>query len=215
MNHGTNYIPARLSSIHVSKSNKSKGVKMKNKSILVLICGFCTVFFVLTSTTLAQNASYIVGPGDVIEISVWKDESLSRNIIVPPDGVISFPLIGDIDVSQMTVTKLRETIRKKISDYVPDATVTVLLVQINSLQAYVIGKVNKPGQFSIDLNTTVVQVLSMAGGLNAYADEDKVSILRQNGNQTTRILFDYNEVIKGKKLEQNILIQRGDVIVVP
>lgn len=186
---------------------------MKRNYLIIALIHLTAMLF-LASTGLADDASYLVGPGDVLEISVWKDESLSRNVIVPPDGVISFPLIGDIRVSQMTVTTLRDTISKKLSEYVPDATVTVLLVQINSLRAYVIGKVNKPGQFSIDLNTTVMQILSMAGGLNPYADDGRINILRQNGLQTTRILFDYKNVSKGQDLEQNILIQRGDVVIV-
>ena len=168
-----------------------------------------------TKTVLAEDTSYMVGPGDVLEISVWKDESLSRNIIVPPDRMISFPLAGDIDGNNMTITMLRETIRKRLSEYVPDATVTVILKEINSLRVYVIGKVNNPGQFAIGLDTTVMQVLSMAGGLNPYADEGKIYILRQNGGKTTRIFFNYKEVIKGKDLEQNLLVQRGDVIIVP
>lgn len=188
---------------------------MKKNSIVVSIFCLVTIVFSVASQSLADDTSYLIGPGDVVEISVWKDESLSRDVTVPPDGVISFPLIGDIDVNRMTVTKLRETVRKKLSEYVPDATVAVLLIQTNSLRAFVIGKVNRPGQFPIYLNTTLMQVLAMAGGLNPYADEGKINILRQTGNQTTRIEFDYKEVIKGKNLEQNILIQRGDVVVVP
>ena len=96
--HRSDYFPTRLSSALIKKRNIPKGIKMTKKSILVSMFGFFTVFFALTSTLLADNTSYIVGPGDVLEISVWKDDSLSRNIIVPPDGVISFPLIGDIDI---------------------------------------------------------------------------------------------------------------------
>ena len=188
---------------------------MRKYAIAVLAC---TVMALLTGgvgVASAKPASYMIGPGDVLEISVWKDDSLSRNVIVPPDGVVSFPLIGDIDVSNMTVTVLRETVRKRLSEYVPDATVTVLLTQINSLKAYVIGKVNRPGQFPIGLDTTVMQVLSIAGGLNPYADEGKIHVLRQTGKETVRLPFDYADVIKGKKLEQNIQLKSGDVVVVP
>ncbi len=180
-------------------------------SVIMGIMTFC----VLSSVAVAEGTSYLIGPGDVLEISVWKDESLSRNVIVPPDGVISFPLIGDIDVNNMTITTLRNTVRKKLGEFVKDVTVTVLLTQINSLRAYVIGKVNRPGQFPINQDTTVMQILTMAGGLNPYADEGKINILRQNGNETTRIPFDYKDIVKGKNLEQNILIKKGDVVVVP
>lgn len=185
------------------------------KKIATFIFGLMMACCLFSSVLADDSTSYLIGPGDVLEISVWRDESLSRNLIVPPDGVISFPLIGDINVNNMTVTKLRELVRKKLSEYVQDATVTVMLSQINSLKAYVIGKVNRPGQFPIYLNTTVMQILTMAGGLNPYADEGKISILRQNGDITTQIPFDYRDVIKGKDLEQNIIIQRGDVVVVP
>lgn len=163
----------------------------------------------------AESEFYRIGPGDVLEISVWKDEELSRQVIVPPDGVIAFPLAGDIDVTNLSVKKLRETVKKRLSEYVPDAVVTAMLVQINSMKAYVIGKVNKPGQFPINMQTSVMQVLSMAGGLNAFADEDDILILRQQEGKTVKILFNYKEVAKGEELEQNIVLESGDVLVVP
>ncbi|MBW2062001.1 MAG: polysaccharide biosynthesis/export family protein [Deltaproteobacteria bacterium] len=168
------------------------------------------------SALAGENSDrYRISSGDVLEISVWRDESLSRQIIVPPDGFISFPLIGDIDISGMTVTQLREVVTKKITEYVPDATVTVLLAQINSLKAYVIGKVNNPGQFTIDMNTNVMQILTMAGGLNQFADSNRILILRKQKDKTIKIPFNYKEVEKGGNLDQNIVLQRGDVIVVP
>jgi polysaccharide biosynthesis/export protein len=167
------------------------------------------------STVTAAEDRYHIGPGDVLEISVWKDEGLSREVVVPPDGVISFPLAGDIDVTHMTVTELRETVKKKLSEYVPDATVTVMLLQINSLRAYVIGKVNKPGEFPIFMDTHVMKILSMAGGLNPFASKGNIIILRQDKGKTVKIPFDYGDVEDGEKLEQNIVLKRGDVVVVP
>lgn len=158
---------------------------------------------------------YYIGPGDVLEISIWKDESLTREVVVPPDEVLSFPLLGDIRVGNMTVADLRKRVTEKIIEYVPDATVTVILLQINSLRAYVIGKVNKPGEFQIAMDTNVMQILSMAEGLNPYASESKIHILRQAEGKSIKIPFNYKEVIKGKNLEQNIILQRGDVVVVP
>jgi polysaccharide export outer membrane protein len=158
---------------------------------------------------------YLIGPNDSLRISVWKDESLTADILVPPDQIISFPLIGDVPVKGLTVSQLKDVITQKISEYVPGASVTVMLVQPNSLVAYAIGKVNSPGRFPIGLNTSVMQLLAMAGGLNPYAASDKILILRQEGEKTVKIPFDYNQVKKGKDLEQNIIIHRGDVIVVP
>jgi polysaccharide export outer membrane protein len=173
------------------------------------------LFALLPVIALAEESIYRIGPGDVLEISVWKDESLSRQVVVPPDGVISFPLIGDIELSNLTVKSLRKTVTSKLSEYVPDATVTVMLLQINSLHAYVIGKVNQPGQFPISMDTNVMQILSMAGGLNPFASPNKIIVLRQKNGKNSRIPFDYDRVKKGENLEQNIIVKRGDVIVVP
>ncbi len=163
----------------------------------------------------AEEGRYLIGPGDVLEISVWKDESLSREVIVPPDGIVSFPLAGDIDVTRMTVTDLRDAVKKKLSEYIPDATVTVMLLSINSLRAYVIGKVNKPGEFPIFMDTHVMKILSMAGGLNPFASKGNILILRQENGKTVNIPFDYGDVEDGDNLEQNIVLKRGDVVVVP
>ena len=185
---------------------------MNKKVFLITIL---SVIPLLNSATYARDRAYQIGPEDVLEISVWKDEALSRQVIVPPDGIISFPLAGDIDSSNMTVTDLRQAVTKRLSEYVPDATVTVMLLNINSLKAYVIGKANNPGQFSINMETSVMQILSMAGGLNPFAAEDKVHILRREKDTTVKIPVNYEQLLKGKNLEQNILVKRGDVVVVP
>ncbi len=178
--------------------------------LLLIIC-----ILNLAGWAAAAGKPYTIGPGDVLEISVWKDESLSRQLIVPPDGVISFPLINDIAVSNLTVPALRQEISKRLNDFIPDATVTVMLVQINSLQGYVIGKVNRPGQFPINQDTTVMQILAMAGGLNPFAATGKIFIIRQENGKSVKIPFNYAAVEKGKNLEQNITLKRGDVVVVP
>ncbi len=185
---------------------------MKGKIIFIMFMLFSLSY---VAPVCADTPVFIIGPGDLLEISVWKDESLSRELIVPPDGVISFPLIGDIDVKHMTVSDLRNQITRKLSDYIPDPTVTVILKQINSLKAYVIGKVRNPGEYPINLETNVMQLLSKAGGLNPYAAESKIHILRQVKGNLVRIPFNYSEMLKGRNLDQNILLKRGDVIVVP
>jgi polysaccharide export outer membrane protein len=181
-----------------------------NKIFMALI-----LTLLLTTSAHANNLQYILGPGDELEISVWKDESLSRTLIVPPDGVISFPLIGGINVTNLTVKQLKDAVTKKLYEYIPDATVTVMLINANSLKAYAIGKVNKPGIFPIDLETTVMQLLAMAGGLNPFADQKDILILRNKGGKTQKISFNYSKVEKGQALEQNIKLERGDVVIVP
>ena len=181
----------------------------------VLIFCIGLALFVFCTTGFATENAYHIGPGDVIEISVWKDPELSRNLVVPPDGTISFPLIGSINVTQLTVPELRKIVAQKLSDFIPDATVTVILIEINSLKAYVIGKVNNPGEFIIDQTTNVMQILAKAGGLTPFASDGNIKILRRKDNKITNIPFDYGDVEKGKNLEQNIILQRGDVVVVP
>ena len=179
---------------------------------------FISIFIFLFSTYIVAWGSdrrYHIGPGDVLEISIWKDETLSRNVIVPPDGIISFPLIGEINTKNLAVVNLRDQIKSMLSEYIPEVTVTVMLSEINSLKAYVIGKVNSPGEFPITLDTNVMQILSMAGGLNPFASPGKIIILRKMSDTTIKIQFNYKEVENGVNYEQNILLKRGDVIVVP
>jgi polysaccharide biosynthesis/export protein len=186
---------------------------MRQKGIKIVV----VLFFVLISYTFAigSDYSYKIGPGDIIEISVWRDETLIRQLVVPPDGIISFPLIGDINIQGMTVEDIRNTVTEKLDAYIQDAVVTVMLLEINSMQAYVIGKVHKPGAFPILMDTTVMQMLSMAGGLNPFASERSIHILRTVNNTTQKIPFNYREVLRGSNLKQNIILQQGDVVVVP
>jgi polysaccharide export outer membrane protein len=182
-------------------------------SVLILLAYFNLLVFCPIS--LAEEKVYHIGPADVIEISVWKDPELSRNLVVPPDGIISVPLIGSINVTSLTVPELRKIVTQKLSEFIPDVTVTIMLIEINSLKAYVIGKVNIPGEFPINLETSVMQILAKAGGLTPFASDGNIKILRQKDKQITNIPFDYGEVEKGKHLEQNIILQSGDVVVVP
>jgi polysaccharide export outer membrane protein len=175
----------------------------------------CVIIIFSNSSGLAAEKKYHIGSGDVLEISVWKDPDLSRQLVVPPDGIISFPLIEPINVTNLTVEALKKIVTQKLSEFVPEATVTVLLLEINSLKAYVIGKVNKSGEFPINMETTVMQILAKAEGLNPFASRGNIQILRQQDNKIIRIPFDYGQVEKGKNLEQNITLKTGDVVVVP
>ena len=182
-----------------------------------IVCGiiFFSILVFSNYPTQAAEKAYNIGPGDVLEISVWKDPELSRKLIVPPDGIISFPLVGSINISRIDVPTLKEIVTQKLSEFIPDATVTVMLIEINSLKAYVIGKVKNPGEFVINLDTSVMQILSKAGGLTPFASRSNIQILRQKDNKIVKVPFNYGEVEKGKNLEQNIIINSGDVVVVP
>lgn len=162
-----------------------------------------------------DQQDYIIGPGDVLQISVWKDDALTQNLLVLPDGKFDFPLIGQIIAQGMTVPELKAVLKEKIDPYVPEPIISVIVQDTRSMVIYVIGNVLRPGPFNLNENIHVLKALSMAGGFNDFAKKDKVKIFRDQAEGTKILNFDYNEVVKGKDLEQNIRLEKGDVIVVP
>jgi polysaccharide export outer membrane protein len=158
---------------------------------------------------------YLIGPGDVLDISVWKVEELTKLVTVLPDGKIAFPLVGQLTAAGKTVEALSMELEKKLSRFVPDVNLSVLVHQVNSMMIYVIGRVNNPGRFVLNANADVLQALAMAGGLNPFAEGGKIKIFRKYKAGTEIIRFDYDDVVKGKDLAQNIVLMRGDVVVVP
>jgi len=160
-------------------------------------------------------SGYMLGPEDVLEISVWKEENLQREVLVRPDGKISFPLVGDIQAEGKTPEQLRHEIAGWLRKYIPDPVVTVLVKKVAANKIYVLGQINKPGQYMVGSYLDVMQVLALAGGLNAFAAENDIRILRRQGDKEVVIPFEYSEVKKGRKLAQNIILQNGDVVVVP
>jgi polysaccharide export outer membrane protein len=167
------------------------------------------------TATPANGQDYIIGPGDVLEISVWKEEALTKLVTVLPDGKISFPLIGEVVASGWTVAQLEKEIETRLARFVPDPVLSVGVRQMNSLMIYVVGKVNKPGMFVLNTNIDVLQGLAMAGGLNSFAKRGQIKVFRKLDGKTKIFDFDYDDVTDGEKLEQNIQLVRGDVIVVP
>jgi len=169
--------------------------------------------------TAAQDASvdstYPIGPGDVLGISIWKDDALTKEVVVLPDGLISFPLLGLVKAAGKTVAQLRSELEEKISRYVTDPVLNVEVKQVNSMIVYVIGRVNSPGRFNLNTNVSALQALATAGGLNPFAKRDKIKILRQESGKTRIYPFNYDEIAEGRRLEENIELKRGDVIVVP
>ncbi|MBC8018210.1 MAG: polysaccharide biosynthesis/export family protein [Verrucomicrobia bacterium] len=170
----------------------------------------------LTASRKALPATdYILGPGDVIGISVWRDDSLTRTVVVLPDGKITFPLLGDLIAGGKTVAQLKQVLESGLTRYVADSSVTVEVKQSNSMIIYIIGRVNAPGRQVLVANTNVLQALAMAGGTNPFARKSKVKIFRQEDGKTAMFLFNYDEVAEGRHLEMNIELKRGDVIIVP
>lgn len=161
------------------------------------------------------DAAYEVQPGDLLEISVWKEPELQREVLVRPDGAFSFPLSGQIDARNKTVEDLRLEITERLSRYIPDLVVTVSVVEINGNKIYVIGQVNEPGVFVVNPRVDVMQALSMAGGTTPFADANDIKILRRQADAQAALRFRYDDVVRGRSLEQNIVLESGDVVVVP
>ncbi len=160
-------------------------------------------------------SNYRVGPEDVLEISVWHEDALKKEALVRPDGGISYPLIGEVQAAGKTVLEIREEIAQRLEKFIPDAAVSVTIVKIGSQRVYVIGKVNKPGEFPVGRYVDVMQALSMAGGLTPFADSNDIRVMRRDGARQVVLPFEYSRVVRGDKLEQNIQLRAGDVVVVP
>ncbi|MAT64064.1 MAG: sugar transporter [Gammaproteobacteria bacterium] len=178
-----------------------------------------TLLLLLTSLHLQAEEppaeAYLIQPGDILRITVWKEEDLQREVIVRPDGMISFPLVGELAGAGQPVSGLREQIEARLEKYIPDPVVSVDVGELRGNTVYVIGKVNRPGAFPVTRNVDVMQALSMAGGMGTYAAANKIRILRRQGSELRAIPFEYGEIEKGENLEQNIVLQPGDVVVVP
>jgi polysaccharide export outer membrane protein len=165
--------------------------------------------------SLALAPGYQLHPGDVVQVVVWKETDLQSEVLIRPDGGMSFPLAGELQAAGQTVAELTRTLEIRIRKYIPDAVVTVTVKSVAGNQVFVIGKVNKPGGFPLSGPLDVMQALSLAGGATPFADTDGIRILRRTADHQTAIEFHYGDVQRGRKLEQNILLQNGDTVVVP
>lgn len=193
---------------------------MQTKKSMPFAMAVILSLLVMTAPSLAQDAQltmvgYKVLPGDVLQISVWKEEDLQSEVLVRPDGAFSFPLAGEISTSNRTVLELQQEVTNRLSRYISDPVVTVSVQQVLGNKIYVIGQVTRPGDFVVNPQVDVIQALSMAGGTTPFAALNDIKILRRTGNQQRAISFRYNDVVRGKDLEQNIILQSGDVVVVP
>lgn len=198
----------------VSGASKSGQAAAKDKTTNSTSGAVASPVIGAAETVVARD-TYVIQPGDILTISVWREEDLQGEYAVRPDGGLNFPLAGEIAASGKTIEQLQKEITGKLAKYVPDPVVTATVKQSLGNRIYVVGKVHKPGDFSVNRNIDVMQALSMAGGPTPYASVNKIKILRRiNGEQKT-FVFRYADVEKGKKLEQNIVLQGGDIVVVP
>lgn len=169
---------------------------------------------VADASPAGTSRDYLVGAGDILEISVWKEEGLTKEVLVRPDGGITFPLVGEVQAGGKTVDQINVDILKGLSSYLSEPAVNVAVKMVNQ-KFYVVGKVNKPGEFVSPARIDVLQALSMAGGLTPFADDDDIRIIRHEGDRVVSFPFDYSAISNGENMEQNILLRRGDVVVVP
>ena len=160
----------------------------------------------------AAPDAYRIGPEDVLHVSVWKNEAMSRAVPVRPDGKISLPLLNDVQAAGLTTLELREVLAKKLAEYMPSPEVSVIVTEVRSFKVSVIGEVARPGRFELKSWTTVLDVLALAGGFTQFAARSRIVILQPDGKTMKRIPFNYNK-IAGE--QENFYLRNGDIVLVP
>jgi polysaccharide export outer membrane protein len=165
-----------------------------------------------SGTPIAED--YVIGPGDVLQVTVWKNDTLSRVVPVRPDGKISMPLLHDIQAAGLTAMKLRDNIASALSEYLPNPEVSVAVNEVRSMRISVLGEVLRPGVLELRGKTTILEAIAMAGGFGHFASPSKITVIRTDGGgKTTRLRFNYNKATSGD--EPNMVLEPGDVIIVP
>jgi polysaccharide biosynthesis/export protein len=158
---------------------------------------------------------YKLQPGDVLQVVVWKETDLQSEVLIRPDGGISFALAGDLKAAGRTTDELRAELETRVRKLIPGAVVTVAVKIASGNRVFVIGKVNRPGDFALNRPIDVMQALGLAGGTTPFADTNGIRVLHRDGNRQTAVRFRYSDVAHGNHLEQNILLQSGDTVIVP
>lgn len=163
----------------------------------------------------ARGGSYALHAGDQLEVGVWMEPDLQKTLIVRPDGRFSFPLVGEIAAAGRSVPEVQNEIESKLKKYITEPVVSITVVNVGGNKVYVIGQVKNPGAFVMNPQLNVLQALSLAGGMTPFASVNNITILRNvNGHQST-LPFRFEEVSRGRSLDQNVMLESGDVVVVP
>ncbi len=185
--------------------------------LLLAACGSTTAGFDYAPEAAAPaDAAYAIGAGDVLQITVWQNADLTSRVTVRPDGFITMALVGDIRAEGLRPTQLQEEITRRLTRYLTAAaSVTVAVLEINSYKVYVLGLVTAPGEFRPRGPVTVLQALSLAGGLTRFAQADQIVIVRRDRRGERRIPFSQTEVVEDGRLEENIQLRTGDTVIVP
>lgn len=182
---------------------------------LVALLAITWPFIVRADQSTEVEKDYLIGVGDVLEVQVWQEPDLSRTVKVRLDGKISLPLAGDVQAAGKTTSELDQFLEKKISDLVTEPAVSVMLVENRSQRYYVVGQVGQPGEFPIEFPLTILQAIARSGGFQEWAKREEIKVVRRTGGKEEFLSFDYDVFVKGKNLQQNVLIAPGDTIIVP
>lgn len=183
--------------------------------LLALLISFNAFAAVAGPVSHTDLGSYYLGPEDVLEVSVWNEEKLTRTVLIRPDGRFSFPLAGEVKAAGKTPVQVRKEIENKLSKYIPDPVVTVMVTKVSSYKVYVIGQVKKSGLFVVGRPIDVMQALAMAGGLTPFAAEDDIKIIRNQKGKNQVLAVKYGDIKSGNNLGQIVTLQSGDVVIVP
>jgi polysaccharide export outer membrane protein len=163
----------------------------------------------------ADSDKYVIGPEDVLSIHVWKEDALTRQVPVRSDGKISLPLIDEIQAAGLTPLQLKEALMLRLKEFIDNPSVSVIVTEANSQKVYVSGEVKTPGVYRLRGETTVLQVIPMAGGFTEWADQKKVLVIRKEGEKDRRIVVNYKKIVSGEDMGANIVLKPGDTIIVP
>lgn len=169
----------------------------------------------MQESTVSASGEYILGAEDVVEILVWRNEALSRTVSIRPDGKISLPIVGDLQAAGLSATQLRDSIKAHLQEYKETPEVSVIIREVNSLAVFIMGEVARPGKLQLRSETTLLQALSLSGGFTQYADPDNILLLRRESGGETRIRVRYKDIVNGRNPDGNVLLRRGDTILVP
>mgnify|MGYP001065310050 CR=1 FL=1 len=175
------------------------------------------LFMLISSSVFAadDDRAYRLRPGDAVLISVWREEALQREVRVLPDGSLTFPLAGRVEVAGLTTVQVEAELASRLRKYLAEPIVTVVVTAIDGNQVYVIGRVNRPGPVVLNGPMTVMQALSMAGGLDTFASGNSIRIVRTSAGKEEVLPVRYDDLIKGQNLKSNVLLKPGDTILVP
>jgi len=183
--------------------------------LIALRLGVFFLLALLVNSNVYAVDRYLLNAGDVLDISVWKEETLQKTVVVLPDGMISFPLAGEQQAAGKSVSELEVVLKESLTEFISEPLVTVVVANVSGNTVHILGKVQSPGSFVMNQRLSVMQALSLAGGLSPYAEENNIIVLRQQDSNQKVIPVNYADIKEGDDVSTNIILKSGDVIVIP